>query len=420
MKAFWLLLVGFLETFEALNPAALGLEDGNQICLLQAGAGKRSPMPWPATPAELPKLLLDAASFQQREAPGPGTQQAKNPDQQLPRQMKKGLPRIELQSPGHSRIQLTAQNNTSSATARQPEMDALLASVDPSRLTSVSEREAAFFKEQAREAKFEVDQLKAAGQKLLQQDELVLQQDESLRKEDAELRRENGRLEDALARLARGAALSSADVESAPEVAAILTALAAAPAEVGNGTGKSGNSTKVTSNSTAQDAASSEQTKKLLIYSGAGFGAFVLWVSVHLCIFFRTGKDYDHDGEVDLEDFEEYMARRVCCGMNASVAKGVLGVVLIASAGFIFLWWRGIIQPFMKELTCYVYLGLVLAALVAVIAAELWAEFRGIFEKQIQALNKLMKLFNLDTAEEVGKRGQDGKEGEQKRRGICC
>lgn len=89
---------------------------------------------------------------------------------------------------------------------------------------------------------------------------------------------------------------------------------------------------------------------------------------------------------------------------------------MIAGAGFGFLWWQGIIQPFLKELACYVtwqhyvdyvgqgqdacklqfkghcpnghmhpyarcddrtkvYLGLIVSLLVGVIFAELWSRF---------------------------------------------
>jgi hypothetical protein len=82
---------------------------------------------------------------------------------------------------------------------------------------------------------------------------------------------------------------------------------------------------------------------------------------------------------------------------------------VIAGAGFGFLWWQGIIQPFLKELACYVtwqhyvgqgqgglacrlraiapdghvvpgdrtkvYLGLIVSLLVGVIFAELWSKF---------------------------------------------
>jgi len=406
MKASWqLLLLGGLWKSEALNLVDLGLEE-SQFCLIQAAASKRSPT---VTAEQLPELLLDAALLQQSEKPLPKEQL-----QQNQHRLQTDSPRVRIKAgPSHSRIQLTDQNHgfVANDSARSQETkDVLLAAASPASLQdSVSQREAAFFKEQARQAKFEVDQLKAAGQRLLAQDELVRQQDESLRTEEIELRRENRQLEEAIRKLSRGAGLSSIDSGDAPEVAAILTALAAVPAEADNATAivEADNSS---SNSTANShstASAAEQKKKVLLISGSALALFILWVLIHLCLFFRKGKDYDGDGEIDWADFEEHMARKACCGMNANLAKGVLAVFALAALGFAVLWWQGIIQPFLKELTCYAYFGLVVAAIVGVIMAEIWADLHRVFDNQFSAINKLVKLFNLGDTDEhqVGNQG---------------
>jgi len=417
MKASWqLLLPGGLWKSEALSPVDLGLEE-SQFCLIQSVASKRSP---PVTAEQLPELLLDAALLQQSEKP-----LRKEQLQQNQHRLQTNLPRVRIKAgPSHSRIQLTDQNHglVANNSARSHEMnDVLSAAASPSLLQdSVSQREAAFFKEQARQAKFEVDQLKAAGQRLLAQDELVRQQDESLRTEEVELRHENRHLEEAIRKLSRGAGLSSIDSGDAPEVAAILTALAAVPAEADNATAivEADNSS---SNSTANShstASAAEQTKKVLLISGSALALFILWASIHLCLFFRKGTDYDGDGEIDWADFEEHMARRVCCGMNAPVAKGVLAVFTLAALGFAFLWWQGIIQPFLKELTCYAYFGIVAAAIVGVIVAEIWADLNRVFDTQFSAINKLVKLFNLGDADER-KVGNQGEQPTKRQRGCC-
>ncbi|CAK9009663.1 unnamed protein product [Durusdinium trenchii] len=87
-------------------------------------------------------------------------------------------------------------------------------------------------------------------------------------------------------------------------------------------------------------------------------------------------------------------------GMNMNE---LVEVFVIAAGGFAFLWWQGIIQPFLKEIACYVYLGLVLFLLVGVILAEVWSQFYAIFSVQMDQLDKIMSFLRIDNAKDFAK-----------------
>ena len=52
--------------------------------------------------------------------------------------------------------------------------------------------------------------------------------------------------------------------------------------------------------------------------------------------------------------FVRYSCLTTTHPLSSTLARSCSEVFVIAGAGFGFLWWQGIIQPFLKELACYV------------------------------------------------------------------
>lgn len=269
----------------------------------------------------------------------------------------------------------------------------------------------------AKAAEWEAAQTKAADERLLQQDMLIRQEDMRLRRQDEELRTENKRLQqlvsqltkaDSEGRQAHQGSPVSAWEDGSPEVSLLLSALLESRAESAGITENTSRSTisndsreaAIELSSTSEAGGRSLQTEKTIVLAAGALGLFLAWVIFHVISFFVfNAKDEDGDGKIDFADFEEHMAGRVCCGLGASSAKGIFMVLIIAAAGFAFLWSQNIIQPFLKELLCYVYLGGVVLMLVGVVLAELWEHFKDVFLTQIQALGRLMSFLKIDTGD---------------------
>eukprot|EP00930_Biecheleria_cincta_P070225 TRINITY_DN57877_c0_g1_i1.p1 TRINITY_DN57877_c0_g1~~TRINITY_DN57877_c0_g1_i1.p1 ORF type:complete len:740 (-),score=106.69 TRINITY_DN57877_c0_g1_i1:422-2641(-) len=265
----------------------------------------------------------------------------------------------------------------------------------------------------AKAAEWQAAQTKATDERLIQQDMLIRQEDMRLRQQDEELRRENNQLQRFVSQLTKADSegrqthQGSAWADGAPEMSLLLSALLesqAGPAEVVENSSQSTISNKsreaiieLSGSSTAggRDA----QTVKVMVLVAGALGLFIAWIIFHTAsfFFFFNAKDENGDGAINFADFEEHMASRVCCGLGVSTARGVLCVVIVAAVGFVFLWWQGIIQPFLRELVCYVYLGVVLLLLVGVFLADLWTTLHDAFMTQIHALQRLMHFFRIDT-----------------------
>lgn len=310
----------------------------------------------------------------------------------------------------------------------------------------------------AKAAEWEATQTKAADERLLQQDMLIRQEDMRLRRQDEELRAENNKLQQLVSQLTKvdsggrqfqQSSLASAWTDGAPEMSLLLSALLESrvgpaevaenssqmPADKATSASKNGSTTSnrsleaaIRSPGSSKPGSRDARTERAIILGAGALGLFLAWVISHAAYFFLyVAKDENGDGVVDVADFEEHMAHRICCGLGSAAARGVLYVVLIAAAGFAFLWSQGIIQPFLKELVCYVYLGVVLLLLVGVILAELWGTFKDVFLNQLNALQRLMRFLKIDTGDiNFGKHttrgGKDGNEDSDNRRSNfgCC
>lgn len=67
--------------------------------------------------------------------------------------------------------------------------------------------------------------------------------------------------------------------------------------------------------------------------------------------------------------------RFVCGGwISSDLARGLLTVLMAASMGFCFLWWADIIQPFLKNLVVWIYLGFLVLMLVWIFGSMLMKE----------------------------------------------
>lgn len=94
--------------------------------------------------------------------------------------------------------------------------------------------------------------------------------------------------------------------------------------------------------------------------------------------------------EPDATDFPLYVFGRYSCGLGPELAFKVLVLLLFAAGGFAFLWWRQIIQPFLKMLVVYLYLISVIGAILAVVVYDL---FENVLSGQ-QKISKLVEKVN--------------------------
>lgn len=229
----------------------------------------------------------------------------------------------------------------------------------------------------------------SSSETVVRQDELLRFQDDRLRQQDEELRKENQRLQLTLAQLS---AANSSGSLSRPEATSLLTSLLLGEGEEPK---KPLPSNSSNASSTGKDKAAEKHHKKMtLLYILGVFCMIVLYVLYHLHHFFRGGgaNDNDGDGDVDWDDFRDYMAGNLCCGLGYQSAKKVTFVLFLASLGFAFLWWQGIIQPFLKELACYIYLGSIVVLVLGVFLAELWSKFSGPLNEIKEGMENFTKM----------------------------
>lgn len=256
----------------------------------------------------------------------------------------------------------------------------------------------------------QIPPLRSQAMGLTQESEEELQmEDQRLREEDSRLRQENERLQHALLELSSSTNRSGTVAE---DMATVLTSLLEEPTKPPKHAKlpHAGNKTYMGTGSHEMDPKKRVMTVSLII---CGFICFIVYVAYHAYVFFRNVRtDPNGDGQVDYENVREFFAELICCGLSYSSAVNMSFVFVIAGAGFGFLWWQGIIQPFLKELACYVYLGLIVSLLVGVIFAELWSKFFDVFSAQMQAMEKIMGFLRIDKAQDFAKEifhdAQDG------------
>mmetsp|Transcript_29491 Transcript_29491/g.55204 ORF Transcript_29491/g.55204 Transcript_29491/m.55204 type:complete len:400 (+) Transcript_29491:156-1355(+) len=248
----------------------------------------------------------------------------------------------------------------------------------------------------------------SSNDNFVREDELLRFQDDRLRQQDADLRQENQRLQLALAQLSSSGNHSS-ELMNQETAASLFASLVASPAFHQEGfkpllvppvMDKDSNASH---SKNASDATMAKhQMVMTLVYIGGIVGFFIAYVLYHLWAFFNVKRaDKDGDGNIDMDDFKEYMSETICCGLSYHAAKKVSFVLLLAAAGFAFLWWQGIIQPFLKELVCYIYLGSVLFLLLGVILAEMFSQFTDIFYRVSSMLEHFMSIAHLDSAQDA-------------------
>lgn len=242
-----------------------------------------------------------------------------------------------------------------------------------------------------------------------QESQELQMEDQRLREEDSRLRQENERLQHALLELSSATNRSGTVAE---DMATVLTSLLEEPTKPPKHAQlpHAGNKTYMGTGSHEMDPKKRVMTVSLII---CGFICFIVYVAYHAYVFFRNVRtDPNGDHRVDYEDVREFFAELICCGLSYDSAVNMSFVFVIAGAGFGFLWWQGIIQPFLKELACYVYLGLIVSLLVGVIFAELWSRFYDVFNTQMQAMEKIMGFLRIDKAQDFAKEifhdAQDG------------
>eukprot|EP00435_Cladocopium_sp_Y103_P027002 s239_g6.t1 len=232
------------------------------------------------------------------------------------------------------------------------------------------------------------------------QEEELQMEDQRLREEDSRLRQENERLQHALLELSSATNRSGTMAE---DMATVLTSLLEEPTKAPKHAKlpHAGNKTYMGTGSHEMDPKKRVMTVSLII---CGVICFIVYVAYHAYVYFRRVlTDPRGDHQVDYEDVREFFAELICCGLSYSSAVNMSFVFVIAGAGFGFLWWQGIIQPFLKELACYVYLGLIVSLLVGVIFAELWSKFFDVFSQQMQAMEKIMGFLRIDKAQDFAR-----------------
>lgn len=241
------------------------------------------------------------------------------------------------------------------------------------------------------------------GAKVMTEEQELQLEDQRLRQEDDRLRLENERLQHALAQLSGVTNRSGSMAEDMVTMLASLVEEAPKsekPPKLPN-SGKNYMGT----GSPEMDPKKRIITVSLIIIGGACLIGYYVYHA-----YMALKHDPNGDGIVDLGDLDrEFWSRLFCFGLSYKSALSMSFVFVIACGGFGFLWWQGIIQPFLKEIACYVYLGLILALLVGVIFAELWSRFFDVFSTQMAAMERIMKFMHLEGAQEkVEEIFQDG------------
>mmetsp|Transcript_92039 Transcript_92039/g.259418 ORF Transcript_92039/g.259418 Transcript_92039/m.259418 type:complete len:459 (-) Transcript_92039:53-1429(-) len=170
--------------------------------------------------------------------------------------------------------------------------------------------------------------------------------------------------------------------------------------------------------------------------TGLGIGCVLVcgFVSFQAFKFAQASADEDGDGDVDLEDVEKSIQNKFLCGLSWPTIKNLMLLLLLAIAGFTFLWWAGIIQPFLQQMVVYLYLASVILGFLAVVVYEAWDDI-GKMQGQIMKVVRRVSFFFeggfQDLEEEVeswmfGKSGRGSKAGGGARSGRaqrtsgCC
>ncbi|CAJ1455193.1 unnamed protein product [Effrenium voratum] len=232
-------------------------------------------------------------------------------------------------------------------------------------------------------------------------DELLRAQDAKLRQEQQQLRQENARLQKALAEVN---GLNHTAMEDLSSMLASLVqqtshqvASAKTPPDPGADALPAGEMDVDDLYGDGPSVTMSPSKRRMTIVMMIGGAVLFVTYLVHNA--YTTYKEMD--GEID--DVKEFAAGVLCCGLSYSAAWSLGVVMLGAGVGFAFLWWQHMIQPFLKELACYVYLGLVVLLIIGILLADFWSRFTVMFTAHIQALERVMSFLRIDQAQDYAK-----------------
>jgi len=217
-------------------------------------------------------------------------------------------------------------------------------------------------------------QLLDEDEHMRQEDERLLDEDARLRSEDARLRQEDDELRRQNAQIRR--TLQHMAFDDVPTLALGVLGQPIHP---------------VGANATAF------RPHRTTGWVGPFLAFWSLALSVGLLIAYKvydfmqdSGNDLDGDGNVDFRDFW----RHCSCGLSNRALRNMFLVFVFAVAGFCFLWWLGVMQPFLGQLTVYAYLLLTVVGFASIFLAEVWSDLSGSAMGLFDVISRVERFFH--------------------------
>jgi len=223
---------------------------------------------------------------------------------------------------------------------------------------------------------------------LLEEDTKLRQEDARIRQEEEELRKQNEQIRREILRMSSRSGIGgfwSQVVGPAddPLASSPMKAITDVPDSTVNGT--------------AANGGRSSSSRLVRVLTIGGFITSIILVVAYKVYDAINDKDMDGDGDVDFSDF----MRHCTCNMSREAARRLALVLVVSGSGFAFLWWMGVMQPFLGQLLVYAYILTVLGAFLSIVFAEIWGNITSSASVLIETVNRLERFFH-DGVEDVG------------------
>lgn len=122
------------------------------------------------------------------------------------------------------------------------------------------------------------------------------------------------------------------------------------------------------------------------------------WAGLQTCGDLRQqASDEKGDGTVSSADVKRSLHQHFLCGLDAHSLRSFCQLLAFAIAGFVFLWWKEMIQPILGSLLVYAFIATVVLLILGIVGGEFFSDFSAQLTQAHEAAKRVEHVFHQGT-----------------------